>query len=556
MNTNKRKSLLHGGLGIVLLTLVLFLRTIGVQAQGNEEVEFTVFAINDFHGGFVNAEERNVPGAYSLLCCLDSLKEKHPINMVVSAGDNFGGSYFSNQLKGTLLPVLFKDMGITLSALGNHELDNGEAFLADKWSHARPADWDITYVCANIYRKGSRDLPSWAQTYKKCSVRIPQWNENLDVVFTGLIAKSVPKQVAAKYVDSLEFDPDYCGVLKNLDANLPPANLYLLLTHIGTQQNNGKIEWSDNDEDARKIPALVKSDTLKHAYQALISGHSHKKVCGDIGGLPVIQGDMSGRYIGMLNFKVSRQEGNIICTFQNKQLVPVPLKQKKNIELLIRDSIEYYNWNEPLIIINDDLKHERGDNKKLTALGSYVCAAYADAYRKYDKKEDLNKVVIGFSHFGGIRTSLPKGILRYLDAGEVLPFTSELWVYHMTGKRIRELLEAGLANQRGWLQANNLIVDYRMSRDGKMLVKNIHYIVPGKVDILLSDRETYPIVVDSYVATGGDGYPIDVFKSSEMEHTTLPGTTIAFIAFIRSLAADKTCMGNGSIYQSSCNELK
>ena len=104
-----------------------------------------VLAINDFHGNLkpppggiriadpADAQKRiNVPagGVAAMATALDSLRAKSPNTIFVAAGDLIGAS--------PLLSSLFRDeptieamnlMGLEASAMGNHELDRGQAEL-------------------------------------------------------------------------------------------------------------------------------------------------------------------------------------------------------------------------------------------------------------------------------------------------------------------------------------------------------------------------------------------------------------------------------------------
>src|SRR5213592_3632549 len=97
-------------------------------------VDVQILAINDFHGALeppVGAAGRigsvaAAGGVEYLATYLARLKATNPNTIVVSAGDNFGGT--------PLLSSLFHDeaavealniAGLELSAVGNHELDEG-----------------------------------------------------------------------------------------------------------------------------------------------------------------------------------------------------------------------------------------------------------------------------------------------------------------------------------------------------------------------------------------------------------------------------------------------
>ncbi|MBQ5880737.1 MAG: hypothetical protein IIW61_03900 [Bacteroidaceae bacterium] len=105
----------------------------GNEAAREGVVTVAVFSINDFHASFVPDARKGIPGAAAVWQTLDSLKAVYPYHLTLSAGDNFGGSYFYKATKGCVMPVFFNGLGIRISALGNHEFDDGQAALADKW---------------------------------------------------------------------------------------------------------------------------------------------------------------------------------------------------------------------------------------------------------------------------------------------------------------------------------------------------------------------------------------------------------------------------------------
>ena len=114
------------------LLCAAFVSTVpSLRAADRNTVTVAVISLNDFHAGLLPNPAQNVPGAAWVVQTLDSLKRVYPYNVTVSAGDNFGGSFFYNATRKTsLMPQMFKDMGIRVSVLGNHEFDEGQEVLA------------------------------------------------------------------------------------------------------------------------------------------------------------------------------------------------------------------------------------------------------------------------------------------------------------------------------------------------------------------------------------------------------------------------------------------
>ena len=84
----------------------LLLATLSLSAVCHAQQQIAIFSINDFHGAFVRNDEKGIVGAPSVWQTLDSLKTIYPCNITVSAGDNFGGSYFYNATKSIAACVL------------------------------------------------------------------------------------------------------------------------------------------------------------------------------------------------------------------------------------------------------------------------------------------------------------------------------------------------------------------------------------------------------------------------------------------------------------------
>jgi len=110
------------GLLIGLLAFWLILGSISFVLAAEKEI--TILSINDFHGALAPAG-KNV-GAVKLVDAIKTEKAKNPEGtIIVSAGDNYQGSAMSNLLYGEPVSAMFKEMGLELSAVGNHEFDWG-----------------------------------------------------------------------------------------------------------------------------------------------------------------------------------------------------------------------------------------------------------------------------------------------------------------------------------------------------------------------------------------------------------------------------------------------
>ncbi len=506
----------------------------GNEAAREGVVTVAVFSINDFHASFVPDARKGIPGAAAVWQTLDSLKAVYPYHLTLSAGDNFGGSYFYKATKGCVMPVFFNGLGIRISALGNHEFDDGQAALADKWQSTgmRPEGWNIDYVCANV-RTAEGSTPAYAQPWTMEEIAIG--NKKLTVGIVGLLTSSTPKQTSRSRIAGLTFDGRYPQVLDSLKA-LPDfpvgkADIRLLLTHIGTGMQQGTPVWVD--EDSAHAAAL--RDPMWHAF---ISSHTHQTVCGEINdGLPVVQGLCMGTKISMLKFEVDTARMQVLSV--TPELCPVrpdvALSGEAKAFSVTIDSLLNHTLvmgGQPLCkqltTATAEMTHNRDDKYRMSEVGTLVCEAYAAAYRRAVPASH-NEVVIGASHYGSIRAGILQGPVRVLDVGEVLPFSNVLKVYKLTGKQLRALVEFGLHNkQYGWLQTSGLEVE--CDKAETLHVKSLWHTAPSGRRIRLLPDASYILVVDDFITTGGDGYLPELFPAAqELKIVSLPTTTEAFV---------------------------
>ena len=511
-----------------------------LTAQTNKPITVAIFSLNDFHGAFVQNKSQGIPGAPSVLQCLDSLKSVFPYNLTVAAGDNFGGSYFYNATHGVLLPVFFNDMGIRISALGNHEFDDGQKVLAEKWKNdpLRPAGWDIEYLCGNVYDQDGK-VPSYLTPFTTAEIPLSP-TKTLRAGFVGLLASSAKEQIRAKNIVGMIFSGNYTHVLDSIEAlpafkTVRDAEIRSLLVHIGTYMKNGKPAWTDKNE--AELYA-IKSPL----YQSILSGHSHEPVCGRINeaGYPVVQGWWHGNYISVMKYQVDTTSMKVlsvepeivrVALKDRSQLGPVPLRLQCQIDSLLASTNTKGGVpiGTKLTVATEDMPHDRSVKYVESRMGQLVCSSFAEAFRKIAKKSD-KEVIIGMSHFGSIRGGFSKGDVSVLEVGEALPFSNPLKVFKLTGRQLHDLVDFGFHNKRyGWIQTSNL----ETQRDADNNVLKMTYVSPKGKRVAIKDNGTYYVCADEFMTTGGDGYDPKFFPKSQEVKVSLPETTDAFITYLK-----------------------
>lgn len=474
----------------------------------------SILSFNDFHGAFVN--DRNVPGAGELVQAVLTEKGKNKTSLVVSVGDNFSGSYFSRITRGNPLPEMWQKMDVKMSAVGNHEFDWGQPYLTDT------AAVYMDFIGANIKAENGTSL-KWLKPYQIVNQKLKD-GSIARIAFVGLTTTDTSKKTTEENVKGILFTNPVDAARVEIATNLKKegkVDMVVLLIHIGTNMDNKDIIEEDN---AKQLPWVEGVD-------AIISGHSHKVVLAKVNNIPIIQAGVNGTHIGKLNFQIQRNDSLSKITFLSGDTIRVQGEKEPTIDSLVNKIRESYKFDEVLTTTEDDLIHDRNSNKfEYTSVGAYVTAAYVNSFVKNKNLPPMykNRITLGVNHYGGLRTSILKGQVTKLQAGNVLPFGGNLVAYELTGDSIVKLLNEGRNNTNGFLQTSNLKL--KLDKTGR--IKSVISMPTGKK---LNGSTKYIVVLDSFITTGGDGYSKSLFEDCEIKefNDQHKETTEVFIDYLR-----------------------
>jgi len=101
---------------------------------------------------------------------------------------------------------------------------------------------------------------------------------------------------------------------------------------------------------------------------------------------------------------------------------------------------------------------------------------------------------------GGIRDSLPAGDITYKDVLKTKPFGNNICTVDLSGKEAKDYLEAAVNKEKDSGAFAQFAGVQITLEDGRITALEIG----GKP---WSYDRTYQVVLESYIASGGDGYP-------------------------------------------------
>ena len=487
-------------------------------------VELRILAINDFHGNLrpppggiqiADPDDRTkkitVPagGSEAMATLVRQLREGHDNAIFVAAGDLIGAS--------PLLSAMFHDeptiesmsmMGLELSAVGNHEFDegkdellrmqNGGCHAIDKCQGPHPFPGaKFHYLAASTFdtRTGKTIFPPY---------EIKQFG-GIPVAFIGLTLKGTPGIISPESAAGLEFR-DEADTVNALVPELKARGVEAIVVLI----HEGGIPSGDYNECpgiSGPIVDIVKK--LDKAVDVVISGHTHRAYVCEIDGRLVTSGDKFGTLVTAIDLKLDPATRDVVSARADNVIVrtgALARDSEQTALLAAYDAVAAPIANRKAGSITETLSRVPNDTGE-SALGDII----ADAQLAATSAEADGAAVIAFTNPGGVRTDIPSredGAVSYGDLFASQPFRNQLVTLTLTGTQIKAMLEQQwldpkrpriLQVSRGFSYAWDAAKPYGEHVIAERLSLNGQRIDPAA---------SYRVTVNNYLALGGDGFTV------------------------------------------------
>lgn len=524
-------------------------------------VPVQLLAFNDFHGNLEPPAGSNgrigqtlAGGVEFLASHIAGLKAANPNTLVVSAGDNIGAS--------PLLSGLFHDepaiealntLGLQVSAVGNHELDEGWWELqrmARGGCHPKDGCQDGTpfdgarfaFLAANITvdaAKVSREHLAAAGWKRRKGVKTlfpPSTVRKVGGVkvgFIGLTLEGTPQIVMPASLEGLTFHPEAAA------ANVEVARLrkrgvraIVVLIHEG-----GVPQGSDPNGCSNLTGPIVPiAEALSPDVDVVISGHTHKSYVCTIAGKLVTSAESYSRIVTDIDLEIDRKSGEVVG------------KRARNVVAtrdVDRDAAEtrLIGWYKPLaskvgerqvgtvLATVDQSANEAGES----AIGQLV----ADAMLEGSRDPAQGGAQIALTNTGGIRAELTRAAgtpagqpapITFSMVSDVLPFGNITVVKTMTGDALVRLLEEQFDRPDGrpmMLQVSNgFSYAFDPSKPAGQKVDRASVMLNGKV---IGPADRVRVASVDFVWNGGDRFTV---VKEGTEPTTVVDVLDQLIAYL------------------------
>ena len=454
------------------------------------------------------------PGAVTLACEVSAARASNPNTLFVSAGDSVGGSaYVSSILQDRPTMEALNAMSLDVSALGNHELDQG---LTDLETRILPAS-NFPILAANV----SGSTPLSAEGGGKGTF-IKEVG-GVRVGFVGVVTDELPTLVSPSALSTLTLSPAVAAAnaraadLKDGDPANGEADVVVVLSH----------------EDAAST-----ATSFSKNVDAVFSGHTHvpfaKTVTGAEGNqIAVVQADHYGWALGRirLSYDPASRKTSVVsadnedlrsssCTTDAYGVAGIVSQAEK-------DSAA--EGGKPLAKIGSDFLRGSdgsgpGANRGTESTASNLIAESFRSWLATDIQPTGSTRYVGIMNPGGVRADLlyaasgseGDGVLTSGEAYTVQPFGNEMAYTTLTGAELKALL-----SQQWQPGSSRPVLTLGLSRNVDVLTEATtdpayggepgaapairEILVDGKP---LADGDSVVVASNSFLLAGGDGYTV------------------------------------------------
>ncbi len=472
------------------------------SAQNGGIVEFSVSNITDFHGYLESdiadpetgefADDvyaGDVMGAAYLAALVEYVNQDQEY-IVTTSGDNVGGSAFVSAISDDQYTLEFlNELGVDVSATGNHEFDRGIDDLLGRITDSS----EYPILGANVYRDGERALESH---------HIVTTGSGVNVAFIGTVTQNTAAKVSPAGIEGVEFhDPvaETNTVAQELKDS-GQADVVIALMH----------------EDARAFASGFSTDV-----DALLGGDTHQPYSGQIergDNLPLYyaQSHEYGKLLTDLDITYDTRAGELVDITVNQydatDVVEFNLEPDGEVAATVAEATAQADELGALPVAEIEHPFTRGSNPggepgSNRGVESTLNNLLAEASRSSMEESAGRPIDLGFMNAGGVRADLPAGEVTYADAFAVQPFGNSVAYGTLTGADILQALEDQWKGPEEGRPRLSLGVSDNFSYAYDPEAGQGERVIQATIDGEPLDPEAeYTVAMSTFLFEGGDGF--------------------------------------------------
>ena len=474
------------------LLLALFCAVFCVD--NSRAAELTILHTSEHHGTLQPIEEgpyKGLGGVARRAALIERIRKQVPDVLLVDSGDLVVGTAMSSVFHGLPDVSAMTLMGYDAQALGNHDFDFGLDHLRGLKKEAR-----FPFLCASVRPRQSGI----------CEPFVIKKIGGLRIGMLGLLGRQT-------FPDS--FDPN---VAKQLELRDPiEAARSAVAALKGRVDLIVAVTHEETDEDLALARAVPEIDVIvgghTPGFDGFIVPGSDKPVQGRVAPIPrgpiFVKSHQQARTLGRLDLVIDK---TIRSAEAQNILVDAAVPEEPKVAALVADYARRLE-SETSRVVGQTAVDLQGDLLVVRARETNFGNLLADLALRRAGAE------IAFINAGAIRGGIPAGPVTLKQILRTLPYDDSLVSVKLTGADLWKALENSVSHipdSGRFLQVAGLEMLFDLGAPVGSRVKEVR--VHG--DPLDRSRE-YKVVVNRFMAEGGDGYAMFPKAANRIEHQTL-----------------------------------
>jgi len=486
---------------LILLALVLapalLLGWMWLAPPKTGPLEVTILHTNDLHAHYESFELWGEPvqgGVARLATAIDAVRDQSDNVLLLDAGDQFQGTLYFTVGGANVVADIMNEMAYDAMCIGNHEFDSGPAELARFIDLA-----DFPVLSANTEVVADFDILRGIRPYELFIFgREPVAVIGLTSEHTAIASSPGPN---IHFLDVISTAQQTAQELEKVG-----INKIIALTHLGYERDLELAESVDG-------------------IDVIVGGHSHTR----LDEYPTVTSSLSGEPVLIVTaYEWGKQLGRLDVTFTADGLVgafsgePIAIDEsitedEDMLELLTAYQDDIASLMSTIVGATDvALNGAREDIRvRETNLGNLICDAMLWKTRSLDTS-------IAIQNGGGIRASIPKGMITMGQVLEVLPYGNQITVIGLGGEGIWAALENGVSQIEDGSGRFPHVGGMRYTFDpaaevGSRVTSVEVWNAANETYIPIDPDATYQLATNNFIANGGDDYSVLTLSSESYE---------------------------------------
>jgi 5'-nucleotidase / UDP-sugar diphosphatase len=496
---------------------------------------------NDVHGGIVDRDASflnpdfppGIGGGAWLATYVDSVRaEVSAVGgfcLLLDAGDIYQGTPTGNHDLGESVIDWMNRIGYDAMTPGNHDFDDG---VANALRLAGLADFPV--LSCNIVEAAGGATPEPLEPWVLMDFG------GVSVAIIGLSTPDTYGLVDPARLEGYLFTSELEAVLGSVgDARDAGADIVILLSHLGQPSEPDRYVDAvlDSLESGRSYTREfslnnAEISTLVPGIDLIVSGHTHYGLrqpwVNPVTSTIVVQGYANGTGVGHLR---------LLLDSEAECVVGWECPRGEEIVNLLHDEF----WPDPASLASIE-----GFRRIAEAGMDRVIGEAMEEIPRGTAEHPLGRLIadamlgqtgadVALMNRGGVRASIPRGMITPRIVYEAVPFEEDLYLVELTGAQLRQVLETGMQGRRR-----------DMEPAGFTAVRNQALPDMSKIESLLVDGEdvdsaaVYTLVTTGYLAEGNVGYEILRLYDAMPAGITLFDAVVQYLETLGPLTPDNS----------------